>query len=847
MPPARRVLGIARDSGALAARLASLEEVARVGVRDALDGGERPDLVVLGSGDDGCVAHAVEAGVPVVVEGGAIDRRALARLAGAAAPCAVAGGGIGSLSLANLVARSRKGELGALRRVVVRSPGGRRLLPAGSKRTAFDREQRVSFALDAAGIDRFTAMLWPAARALDEVVPGAAAALAIDEVVSSPLGDRVRACALLSGVELDVDLDRAMVGDEDWEIEAEHERGALVARFRGDSDVLLHRAALRKPAEASPSAAPAVALLARHVLACVRDGTAPRAGDPARALAVLDACRASLGSAEARRNSRPTPIVLVHPPRFRNAFDELRLPSLAIARLAAYARGYGYEVRIADLEASFAATPLPVFADDALVARFLGGEPVAAIDAALEAMWPALERLLPLDRRALVGFSIVDYFGHFQMNLASCLARLVRDRTSHAIVLGGERDQVDGDRALAPGMPFDWVVDGDGEEALVALASLVAYSDRTARSIPGVWSRAGDAIHRNGLVRSHLAAMPRPDFSGIPLEAYRAPPSPRLVARASAIPGVDASDTSPFGYLPYGFVKGCVAECTFCSAKEHLDVQPPEKSVDELLALRDRHGVRDFVFLDNLVNVGSRWLERFCRLLLDARAGIQWTDSCRPTGISPDLAKLMREAGCLLLNYGAESGSDAVLERMKKGLTSADIRSTLRATHAAGIVNRVNLIAGYLHETPADVDLTIGLVEDLATEIDVIGCFQGFYLFPGMGVDPDHERIVLREGLDRLKTGQMTMAYDEIGGLRWEEKKDAIDASRNRILARIGELGIRTIDKIDEHDLFWLSRRTRDKSIVRALVLADAPQRETVVPNRAPLPPGGQRGRVELA
>ena len=102
---------------------------------------------------------------------------------------------------------------------------------------------------------------------------------------------------------------------------------------------------------------------------------------------------------------------------------------------------------------------------------------------------------------------------------------------------------------------------------------------------------------------------------------------------------------------------------------------------------------------------------------------------------------------------------------------------TVSNTHAAGIINRVNFIAGYFHETDEDVDATIRLVETLATEIDIVGCFQGFYLFPGMGVDEAATGITLRPGLDKLKSGQTTLGYDEIGGLTWEVKRDTIDAS----------------------------------------------------------------------
>lgn len=753
-------------------------------------------------------------------------------------PIVVGGPGVGSLAVARLMSALRAEKLGPLERLVIRAPGGRRVHPAASRRTAFGPDGRVRWDLDAASVARLAAHFAPLVRLAELLWPGSASRLAISELVPDEGVERVVAHARVDAASVCIELDREVRGDEELELEAVCARGTILVRSRDGREALWVRAPLRKE-EHESFARPADELLVRHVLG--RSADTPLLGSAREAALAYGACVDALNGASARRDARSLAIVLVHVPRYRNRFDELMLPSLAIARLAAYLRGHGFETRIVDLEAHFARTDLSAFVDDARVDAWLAGQADEAITAALERMWPALESAL--EGRCFVGFSIVDYFGHFQMNLASALARLVKERTRHPTVLGGERDQVDGDRAFTmQPAAFDYVVDGDGENALYELACLVADGDRDARFIEAVWSRsASGALVKNGIVRSHLNAMPRPDFEGIPLERYARAPSPGLLASLAREGLRPAVDPAPFVYLPYGFVKGCTADCTFCSAKEHLDVQAPEKTVDELLTLSARHGVRDFVFLDNLVNLGPRWLSRFCRLLIDSKAGLQWTDSCRPTGIDLELACLMREAGCLLLNYGAESGSDTVLARMQKGLTRADIVSTLRATHRAGIVNRVNLIAGYFHETPADVDLTISLVETLADEIDLIGCFQGFYLFPGMGVEPARENIVIREGFDRLKTGQLTLAYDEIGGLCWEEKRDIIHASRERILTRIEELGIRTIDKVDEHDLFWISRAFGDKAITRRHVLRTP---EPAAFERAVLPPGGQRGRV---
>lgn len=750
---------------------------------------------------------------------------------------AVGGSGVGSLAVASLIRLVRTGETGAVRKVAVRAPGGRRTSPASSRRTPFGADNGVSFALDAEGTARALALGGEAWRLAELFAPGAGAALEVCELL---LADKamLSARARVGGTSVEVDVDEEMSGECPLEVEVVGEAGTWVARLGGRGGDAVLRDGKPLPLEARRTEE----LLALHAAspALEQAGLA----DARTVARVLGACRAALARAEQRRARRPLELVLVHVPRFRNLLDELSLPSLALARLTAFMRGYGFPVRVVDLAETFADAPLDAFADDQAVDAWLATNAPGPVADAVDRLWPALVASLP-GERALVGFSIVDYFGHFQMNLASCLARRVKDETPHATVLGGERDQVDGERGLSPGMPFDWVVEGDGERALLELAHLVAYGDRAARDLAAVWSRDGEQLVRNKMSRSHLNAMPRPDFDGVPLERYRQGPSPQLRA-ALERDGLFTPGTpiEPFAYLPYGFVKGCPAKCTFCSAKEWLNVQAPEKSVDELLALRDRYGVRDFVFLNNLVNVGPKYVERFCRLLVDARAGIQWTDSCRPTGLSAELTALMREAGCLLLNYGAESGSDDILLRMKKGLTSRDILESLANAHRAGIFNRVNLIAGYFHEKPEDVDKTIALVETLNEAIDVVGCFQGFYLFPGMGVDPEKEGIRLRGGLDRLKTGQMTVAYDEVGGLAWEDKREAIDGARNRILERIESLGIRTVDKINEYDLFWLSRRF-PKDVVKRYLLAPPEPRQRA--NSAPLPPGGQRGRVDVA
>ena len=76
-----------------------------------------------------------------------------------------------------------------------------------------------------------------------------------------------------------------------------------------------------------------------------------------------------------------------------------------------------------------------------------------------------------------------------------------------------------------------------------------------------------------------------------------------------------------------------------------------------------------------------------------------------------------------------------------------------------------------------------------------------------------------------------------------KQKRAQIDASRNRILAAIEGHGIRTIDKIDEYDLFYLARSFGDPAITARYVLRVPPPEASRI-NQAALLPGGTTGRV---
>lgn len=496
--------------------------------------------------------------------------------------------------------------------------------------------------------------------------------------------------------------------------------------------------------------------------------------------------------------------LLVNTPRYRVEADAMYIPSLGTARLAAYLKAFGFPVAQLDLDALACARDkinISALNDQAAVDAYLSG------GKANPALRQTIERVaahFPAEIEGVVGFSIVDFYGRFQLNMALCLAKALKERHKEiTVVFGGVGDEIRPDDTLRDHADVvDFIIELDGEAALVELMRALERNDRPSAFIPNVCLSLNGTVWRNRQELLPLRMRPAPDFDGVPLELYRREMSLETF-EALEKKGIRAEPRSLF-YLPYYNVKGCAYKCLFCGFGYYLDMQPVEKTVRELKELRDRYDTRYFFFWNTTFNMTRRYADELCDAIIAEKLDIRWTDSARPHMIDEKLAKKMARAGCILLNFGLESASDNVLKHIRKGFTGKQAEEALRAVEAAGIMTRVNLIAGFFHEKPEDVAVTAAFLERNARAIDMIGCFNGFYLNNGIIFDAKELGIRMLGRQDVIFSGQESLAYDEVGGYAWEEKKKAIAFCREELLGVIRRCGIHYDTAIDEYDLFFL-------------------------------------------
>ncbi|BCR06051.1 radical SAM protein [Desulfuromonas versatilis] len=181
---------------------------------------------------------------------------------------------------------------------------------------------------------------------------------------------------------------------------------------------------------------------------------------------------------------------------------------------------------------------------------------------------------------------------------------------------------------------------------------------------------------------------------------------------------------SPRATLQLSASRGCYwRRCQFCpeaSAPTHpYSSAPAEAFPDLLLELAARYRVRHFHLTDNAVPLGV--LRALARRAGDL-GGLNWHGFVRfePALLEQPLVDGLAAAGCRLLQLGLESGSQAVLDRLGKGIRLEAAARILGNLRRAGIASYVYIMLGTPGESEADAEQTLRFLEAHAGEIDFL-------------------------------------------------------------------------------------------------------------------------------
>lgn len=246
---------------------------------------------------------------------------------------------------------------------------------------------------------------------------------------------------------------------------------------------------------------------------------------------------------------------------------------------------------------------------------------------------------------------------------------------------------------------------GEGEFALRRLLS----GDR---EVPGLVWRTPEGFH----------SMP-PQFGDL----ATLPPMPR-----------DLADNERYhregGQIGFETKRGCDGACIYCAdpvAKgPQVRLRPPEAVADELAGLAKR-GIFSLHTCDAEFNRPPDHALAVCQALIDRRLGerLQWYAYCSPVPFDEELALAMRRAGCVGINFGADSADEEMLQRLGRDHNAEDIRRAVEICRKQGLVTMLDLLLGGPGETEQSVRRSLARVRDIAP--DRVGLSVGVRVYPG--------------------------------------------------------------------------------------------------------------------
>jgi anaerobic magnesium-protoporphyrin IX monomethyl ester cyclase len=185
-------------------------------------------------------------------------------------------------------------------------------------------------------------------------------------------------------------------------------------------------------------------------------------------------------------------------------------------------------------------------------------------------------------------------------------------------------------------------------------------------------------------------------------------PDRRRITDLDAIPFPAFEKIDLARYAGYGMMtsRGCPYPCTFCSVAPVWNLEShsrgPKSIVDEMEFLHREAGVELFLFQDEFFVSGKRQVMEFCRELSSRGMNVHWKAFGRVNLVDEEMMRAMADCGCVELRFGIESGSDRVLQLIKKGFTTAQALEVV--PKAVEIFRRVDafFVWGFPFETMED-------------------------------------------------------------------------------------------------------------------------------------------------
>ena len=293
------------------------------------------------------------------------------------------------------------------------------------------------------------------------------------------------------------------------------------------------------------------------------------------------------------------------------------------------------------------------------------------------------------------------------------VAKIAKEACPNCLtILGGIHATFWDDKALEECPELDVVVRREGENTLLELVQRIE-AGKSYYDVIGTTCRKGGKITRNP------DRPPIENLDELPFPALHLWPMERIRKYEDIF------------YIMSS--RGCAYWCEFCSTvRMHgrkYRARSPKNVVDELEHLHETYGATQFTFADDVFTLDRVRTEEICKEIKKRKLKITWSCGTRVDMITKELLITMKDAGCMAVWFGVESGTQQVLDEMRKGITPGQTMKIFGLLREVGLMPVPNVVLGFPGETKESVWRTIKFAEKISP--DYICCYDVATPFPG--------------------------------------------------------------------------------------------------------------------
>lgn len=288
--------------------------------------------------------------------------------------------------------------------------------------------------------------------------------------------------------------------------------------------------------------------------------------------------------------------------------------------------------------------------------------------------------------------------------------------SSKIIVFGGIHISCLTEESLRKCTAIDYAVIGEGEEIFHKLI-LAIKNKKSVKKIKGI-----AFIEKNKFVKTSAEELIM-DLDGLPFPEKESLPDHLYQPGSEFDIGIKGEK-----YWEIITSRGCPNKCTYCSSShfwKNIRMRSVENIFQEIKQLSEK-GVRYLSFLDDTFTISEKRVVELCEKIKPLK--LKWDCYARVNNLSEKMVKSMKNAGCLGMRIGFESGSNEMLQKIKKNTTIEQARKAMK------IIRKYDLktFGFFMIGLPQDNQKTIKKTIEFAIELEPT--FASFAIatpFPG--------------------------------------------------------------------------------------------------------------------